>query len=78
VIVALCSALALVSGIAVAGKLQPAGFGDFRRGVGALWFGFSTAHVVAVARSALLLVSLEDLVALFRPAALPTRSGVRP
>ena len=38
-IVALASALALVFGVAVAGKISPAGFGEFRLGVGRLWFG---------------------------------------
>jgi hypothetical protein len=190
-IVAPASALALVFGVAVAGKLSPAGFGEFRLGVGRLWFGpgplsptarnllalavlgaevigtaalalgsvlavlshpqwlvpgftvasallaaFTTAHAVTVARGrsvpcacfgrretpvgpltlfrtaallvlalaglapaltatgvadpavallavpaglalGLLLVSLEDLVALFRPTALPTRPGAR-
>lgn len=38
-IVALASALALVFGTAVAGKLSRAGFDEFRRGVGRLWFG---------------------------------------
>jgi hypothetical protein len=38
-IIALAGALALVFGVAVAGKVRPAGFGDLRRGVGELWFG---------------------------------------
>lgn len=58
-IVALASALALVFGIAVVGKLHPAGFREFRRSVGELWFGPGTLPSAGRHGLAVLLLVVE-------------------